>query len=340
MNEKRNANIDLIRSVSCIAIIGLHSFNHIDNILLKIFYQACGFGVPFFFMASGFFLLKRKEYSSKYVMSKCWYLIRIVVIWNLIHLAKLLIMDLIKGRNLTERVSSEFLYNLAGGFIEKGFFWHFWYIGALIIIYLLLPIIARLERNKKVSNVILILLLLIDFSVQFLSYNLGYPIQEKIPQIFRLWSWLTYFYLGGYCARNIDVVKDKVSIKIHIVISIILFLTQICWHLFCSNRIIFNNYAEYYYDDILTIVANICLFLLLARINLSTNMKKISVWFAKYTLGIYVVHPIFMSYIRREINITNGYRALMMFAICLGLSILACIIIYRIKLLRKTISVS
>ena len=52
--RQRNENIDLIRDMACLAVVGLHSFAK-DEDISSWFYYLCGFAVPFFFMASGFF---------------------------------------------------------------------------------------------------------------------------------------------------------------------------------------------------------------------------------------------------------------------------------------------
>ena len=43
-----------IRAMACLAVVGLHSFAK-DEDISSWFYYLCGFAVPFFFMASGFF---------------------------------------------------------------------------------------------------------------------------------------------------------------------------------------------------------------------------------------------------------------------------------------------
>ena len=59
-DRRRNTNIDLIRAIACFAIVGLHSFTK-DEAISSWIYYLCGFAVPFFFMASGYFLLNRKD---------------------------------------------------------------------------------------------------------------------------------------------------------------------------------------------------------------------------------------------------------------------------------------
>ena len=55
-DRQRNTNIDLVRIVACIAVVGLHTFPREQSVGTLLAYYLCGFAIPFFFMSSGFFL--------------------------------------------------------------------------------------------------------------------------------------------------------------------------------------------------------------------------------------------------------------------------------------------
>lgn len=80
-DRQRNENIDLIRAMACLAVVGLHSFAK-DEDISSWFYYLCGFAVPFFFMASGFFLLNRGRLQWMYCVGKILGIIKIVFGWN------------------------------------------------------------------------------------------------------------------------------------------------------------------------------------------------------------------------------------------------------------------
>lgn len=57
-NFDRHYNIDLIRTLACIAVIGLHTYGIEIGLPNSIVYYLCGFAVPCFFMSSGYFFKK------------------------------------------------------------------------------------------------------------------------------------------------------------------------------------------------------------------------------------------------------------------------------------------
>ena len=59
--KKRNDNIDLIKILACIAVVGLHTLRREVSVLNSFLYYLCGFAVPAFMMASGYFLLNREK---------------------------------------------------------------------------------------------------------------------------------------------------------------------------------------------------------------------------------------------------------------------------------------
>ena len=76
--DTRDCNIDLIRLIACVAVVGLHTFPKDLSLVTASLYYLSGFAVPFFFMSSGFFLLNRGELNYKYVWHKCAGIIKIV----------------------------------------------------------------------------------------------------------------------------------------------------------------------------------------------------------------------------------------------------------------------
>lgn len=81
---RKNCNLDLIRIVACFAVVGIHSFPKDLSVATATVYYAFGFAVPFFFMASGYFLLNRGNVSGRYSLHKILGVVRTVMCWNLI----------------------------------------------------------------------------------------------------------------------------------------------------------------------------------------------------------------------------------------------------------------
>lgn len=76
---KRNTNLDAMRVLACMAVVGLHTISNSRSAVEMCFYLACGFAVPVFFMASGYTLLARERVGYGYVARKAGQLLGIAV---------------------------------------------------------------------------------------------------------------------------------------------------------------------------------------------------------------------------------------------------------------------
>ena len=81
-NGKRDINIDFLKIIACIAVIGLHTLQKDLSIANTFLHYFCGFAIPVFFFSTGYILFHRKEITFKYCLRKCLKVIRVVVIWN------------------------------------------------------------------------------------------------------------------------------------------------------------------------------------------------------------------------------------------------------------------
>lgn len=128
-DSQRNTNIDLIRAIACFAIVGLHSFAK-DEAISSWIYYVCGFAVPFFFMASGYFLLNRGMIQWMYCVNKILGIIKIFFCWN----ALIILLKWIKSILAKEQI----VYNLFSipiecikSFVQRGNMWQLWYLGGV-----------------------------------------------------------------------------------------------------------------------------------------------------------------------------------------------------------------
>ncbi len=56
-SQHRNSNLDLLRFLACVAVVGLHISIKDLSAVNAVLYYLCGFAVPLFFMASGYMSL-------------------------------------------------------------------------------------------------------------------------------------------------------------------------------------------------------------------------------------------------------------------------------------------
>ena len=192
----RNTNIDFLKFLSCIAVIGLHTLRKDLSIANAWMYYLCGFATPVFFFASGYILLQRKEISYKYCFKKIVRILRIVLIWDVGVNLGILILKILLDKDIDfVTFVKDMTYR---SLIQKGTMWQFWYLGAMMLLYLLLPIIHKIVyENTKKWTCFWGAFVGVCACIQLFSVIAGYPIQASVIQTFRLWTWIQYFSLGG-----------------------------------------------------------------------------------------------------------------------------------------------
>lgn len=128
--QERNYNLDLIKIMACIAVVGLHTLNRDLSSLNLILYYLCGFAVPAFFMASGYILLNRGEIFYAYVWKRIFKIVRVVICWTLIVFFDELLLNLLRS-DVSKNPAFDIVLIATKSFLKKGRLWHFWYLGHL-----------------------------------------------------------------------------------------------------------------------------------------------------------------------------------------------------------------
>jgi len=326
----RDNNLDLLRLMACVAVVGLHTLQKDISVINSSLYYLCGFAVPVFFMASGYILLQRKNIDFSYSFKKILAIIKFTFLWNfIIAIVKILLYAINSKLNFSSVV--KIVMDYPKGFLQSGTFWHFWYFGALIIIYALLPVIYKYCCSKKNIQKVWIILLCICILVQLGSYIVHHPLQSYIRQSLRVWSWFQYFFLGGVLAwnKNALVVRGRYLNFWLVFISVTVVIEQNV-----LGRVVLNNlYAEYFYDDIITILWCGVIFLWGMRIKLSDKMNNMVLTLAPLTLGVYVIHPLIRNYVNSHYAVDTLLLSLIYFVGMLMVSFVFTFILKKMKLL-------
>ncbi|MCD7777443.1 MAG: acyltransferase, partial [Clostridiales bacterium] len=250
----RDYNVDLMKIIACIAVVGLHTFKKDISVLNSTLYYLYGFAVPVFFVSGGAFLMNRKTVSLRYIIKKIITVLKVVVIWNIIITGVYLASDIIlhTGYEFTLLTIPKKIIKCL---VQKGTLWHFWYFGALIILYIMLPILHRLkERHRKLLAVAMIVIALV---IQLFSLIKGEPLQKNVIQTFRLWTWLLYFIGGGLVYSYVKNKKGDFPSHISILLTIIILFVLIYQNII--GRYVIKEsmeilHVEYFYDSLFTML--------------------------------------------------------------------------------------
>lgn len=326
---KRNTNIDLVKSIACLGILGLHCIGYVNYTL----YYICTFAVPVFFMVNGYLMFAKSSVTLKYVSLKILSLLRVIVLWNLLITIPVMILRH-KFANPLEQILKSIL--------QQGYLWHFWFFGTLIILYLLLFPLHKLVNLPKygllIHTVLCVLLFLICIGNTVYSFCSHYPMGITVPQSFRLWISLFYYLTGGLISRIKDTAAFRKIPTVPIALSVII-LGIVCNY----GQKHFGLYvyslraAELFYDELTVMIWCLCIFILLLKLRISDRFEKLITGFSKLSLGVFIVHPLFLKASEAIFVPKTTSQAIALWCIITILSIASSFVISKIPYVKKMI---
>lgn len=295
MNTKaqRNVNLDLMRVLACIAVVGLHTVNIRYTLFYNLLFNVCSFAVPAFFMTSGYTLLNRKRLPKGYVLGKIAGVMRLAVVWPwVMWLANAAVGLIVQGEPL-QRLS-DVPAQIVTNFLQHGNLWQFWYLGATMLLYACLPLLYRL-REKGWLGRLWACLVVAGVAVVAASSFLGRSIQAQLPQMFRLWTWLQYFVLGGLLGSGAPPRPLRrlqgISMKAHTLLLlaatawIVVYLEWMRWDVLRTPA------KEWIYDSIFAVLWVVALFTWVMKLRIPRFLQTAIPRLASLTLGVYILHP-------------------------------------------------
>lgn len=333
MKEERKCWIDICKITAMFLVIILHTVcngikDNQKDFSLLIYYLGT-FAIPLFFMVNGYLQLNKvKDY--KYVLKKILNIFIVCFIWNL---------PIVVFKLVVEGENSNIISNVFFNYVQKGYFWQFWFLGALILIYIFLPLIQKLfnktEKYKFFTILLIIVSSLVDLFNIINNNFLGNDIIKNIiPQVFRIWTWLTYFFIGGLIRKN-EPLKRIDNKKLITITLVLLFITIFYAYTF-SNILYSNLYAENLYDSFIVIVTTIFIFNCFSRIQIS---NKLITDMGKLNMGVYIIHPTIIKIFKYFNLLYNNYLNVLFSIIIFIICIIIAKIISKIPYLNKIIKI-
>lgn len=288
MHKFRDINLDLLKVIACVGVVLLHTamggFKETGSWNFSTYLYYLGtYAIPLFFMVNGYLLLGKKEITYFYILQKVKWILITVLSWTLI-------VWLFK-----RDFSVNPIKKLIGSLVQKGYFFQFWFFGALILIYICLPVLKQFLNSKRSYLYFLSVLLVIGLIFELTNIVLQMPIQTYVIQTFRLWTWLFYYILGGFIAQF-----DKNTIKNEFkrwmkVIAVLLLLVSPFILFFIAKTTYHNFFAEYFYDILLVKVVSVGIFLTIFSLVLNENSNKWIIYLSNQTMGIFIIHTYIMK---------------------------------------------
>jgi len=201
--------------------------------------------------------------------------------------------------------------------------WHFWYFGALIILYLILPFLHKTGLKNRLT--LIVVAGAVAVVLQISSIISGVPIQKNVIQTFRFWTWILYF-VGGGIAYNYFNTQKHDSFKYPVLLAVITVFILVYQNL--MGRFVITEtsgvlHAEYFYDSVFTMV---WVFLVFGRVKmavLNEKQKNTVAKIAPLTMGIYIIHPLIIKACNHFFTVDTFLMSIILFGVILCSSAIA-----------------
>ena len=318
MHKTRNINLDLIKVLACIGVVLLHTtmigFKDTGswNLLAYLYYLGT-YSVPLFFMVNGYLLLGKRNITYSYILEKVKWILITVSSWNTI-------VWLLKRDFAVNPVKK-----IIGSMVQKGYFFQFWFFGALILIYLCLPILKKFLNSKRSYLYILSLLISIGLIFELTNIIIQTPLQSYVIQTFRLWTWFFYYILGGLIAQfDKEFIKNGFKRWMKIVAVLLLLITPVILF-FLAKTIYHNLFAEYFYDILFVKIVSLGVFLTILTLSLKESKYKWIVSLSNQTMGVFIVHTYVMKVLEKLLGFsyTGAYLLFPIFTLCISIIVVS-----------------
>ena len=175
----------------------------------------------------------------------------------------------------------------------------------------------------------------ISIGIQLLNYFMGICIQKEVIQTFRQWTFIQYFLLGGMLPVMMPRIK-KTHIAFHATCLIVICVFIPFWQLIMKHRI-GDAHAEYFYDDILTIIWVLLLFSFIMRIELSNRMVSMVNMLAPLIMGIYILHVLVIKTVVNFWAIDSFDKSILAWGGVFFISAIGSFVFLRIPVVNKIV---
>lgn len=331
--KKSDERLSYLRAVATIAIVFLHTAfasvltfsdkvsvrelsiaNSINNITM--------WAVPCFVMITGSLLLDKERHITYGKLFKK-YILRIVVLLISFSLIYRFFDVTMAGEvfNIDEILLSLKKMATATGWS------HLWYLYMLISLYLMLPIYKKFVQHSNRKDIAYFLVLNLVFlsllpMLKYWDINLGFYIQ--ITTIY------TFYLIGGYAIyKGIVKINKTLSYLLFILgLGVSVFITFVKWQKTDLNLDIFNNYFS-----LVILLQAICLFNIVVNSNLRLPkvLDKILLSVDKHSMGIYLIHMIFIRYIFKYTSFNPFDNIGISFLLVVGIIIASYVVAFILK---------
>lgn len=337
--SKRNINIDIIKVVSLLLVIGVHFFLYtgyysinysITNSIFIVLRNICMACVPLFIIVTGY-LNRNKVWSKKYYLN----IGRVYLLYSL----AMFILTLVDNKYvINTTLFKTALINILN------YKYYGWYITMYVGLMLIAPIINLAFKNidestRKYAVINIILAISVPVTLADLFSNVRYSILAHILPNWWYYTWpLMYYIIGVAFAYNKNAIKDFFK-KTRLLFLLTLIISTLLYY-------VLNIHWEFRaHVNIFIVIITTCIFswLLNLDINVNSKLRTAIIFVSNNTLLAYLLSYIVDNITYPFVNqITNMNIRFSLFPIVVILNFILTIllvIIVRIilSILKKSI---
>ena len=261
--------------------------------VLNFYHSISRWSVPEFFMISGALFLNKSS-SIKKIFKKNIMKVGIsYIFWSLIYCLK---EKYIKNIKLKDFILKFFVGH-----------YHLWFLFSIIILYLIVPILLLVIKNKIVSNYFLILSFISTFifrnillySKYFIRKDIIIIIEKIYNRIYiKYLSDEIFYFIFGYYLNKINTKHIKFEILIYFFgIVGMLFTAKITSYISNKEKKRISDFYTFYSFHVL--IQSIAVFIFFKNyfndLRFNKKYKKIIKKLGEYTFGIYLIHPLIIE---------------------------------------------
>lgn len=293
---ERNYNLDFIKIYAMLGVIGLHSFSVYmnDSKLAEFLYRMFTISIPLFFMVNGWLMATKKNLNYKYALKKIFGILKFCLIITTLYFFVNCIITKYCDIFVLPKVYFQ-------SFVQSGPFWHLWYLGAMIIIYLISPII-NIIIEKKLCFLTRLCVCLILIALIISISNFIFQTETYVIQTFRIWIWLAYYLLGmvisKYMSKSNISLQKKIDKRFLFLIIILLYCIMVLFQIHTSAYI-GNKACEYYYSSLPVFILSSVFFMTIMNVKVPSNYKNVISKISPLFL------PVTFSYILMKVKFIN-----------------------------------
>jgi Uncharacterized protein conserved in bacteria len=301
VTRNRHLWADLIRIIAIFAVIAIHvdTFGSYWNTIpwmdwwaAHIYSAIISFAVPILFILSGYLLLDKQEDDWIFFSKRFSKVVIPLFAWSMIYT--------IFAHNYD--IFSIFTVEFVQRFLANDIFYHLYFLYFIIGLYLITPLLRRILTHASMYDVWYFLILWFIFTpvkqlIGFFGYNIGIPVEAATGNI--------GLYLTGYAIKKTRI-TNRVKYLLWITIATVLTVMIFGSYTMSLNSGKLNTFLISTSITETTYAA--CLFILLRETleNVTFKMpyikiEKVITVIAEASMGIYLIHPMLLYYIRNGV---------------------------------------